>query len=343
MIDRPAMRRLIVFGLSIGCLLGCDYSESGMQPGTQIVASFDIGSGSTRMLVAEVDQCSGQVIRPLDQASVKLDWSDDLLRQGNGGFSAEMIHRGIEAIDGLVDRARQWQPERIQGVATQAFRLAGNAEEVLVALEQAGLDARVISQDEEGQMAWQLVDQTLPVRSQPLVVWDMGAGSQQWVWQQPEGTWQHAHSDLASVTFMLQVIETLNRPEGSHSPNPVTGDERARLDGLGADWFGNQASLREALASQPEVVGIGGVHGISIPRQLGIGAGDRITRVDLEAAVNRQLGKSDTEIGGKYAATDVTNLILVAELMSWLGLEAYRFLAADLTRAQLLTARTDCR
>lgn len=332
----------LMIGCLIGCLMGCHAAESPAASPTQIVASFDIGSGSTRMLVAEVDQCSGQVIRQLDQASVKLDWSDDLLRQDNGHFSAQIIHEGIGAIDGLVDRARQWQPDRIQGVATQAFRLAGNAEDVLAALNQAGLEARIISQAEEGRMAWTLVDQTLPVQSQPLLVWDMGAGSQQWVWQQTEGSWQHVHSDLASVTFKLRVLETLDRPEGSHSPNPITDDERTRLNGLAADWFGQQGSLRDALSSQPKVVGIGGVHGISIPRQIGIEGDDPITRTDIEETLQRQLGRSDSEIGGKYAATDMTNLILVAELMSSLGLESYRFLAADLTRAQLLTARTDC-
>ncbi|MGY6586689.1 MAG: Ppx/GppA phosphatase family protein [Wenzhouxiangella sp.] len=342
MTDRPGLRRLISISLILGCLLGCNPVESPAASATRVVASFDIGSGSTRMLVAEVDQCSGQVIRPLDQASVKLDWSDDLLRQGNGGFSAEMIQTGVEVIGNLIDHARQWQPDQIQGVATQAFRLAGNAEEVLTALNQAGLDARIVSQAEEGQMAWTLVDQTLPIRSQPLVVWDMGAGSQQWVWQQPAGTWQHVHSDLASVTFKLRVMDTLNRPEDSHSPNPISEDERARLNGLAASWFGAQPSLRDMLASQPMVVGIGGVHGISVPRQIGIEGNDPITRHEVEATLQRQLGRSDAEIGGKYAATDVTNLILVGELMNWLGLDTYRFLAADLTRAQLLTARTDC-
>jgi exopolyphosphatase / guanosine-5'-triphosphate,3'-diphosphate pyrophosphatase len=46
-----------------------------------------------------------------------------------------------------------------------------------------------------------------------------------------------------------------------------------------------------------------------------------LTPQDLELALQWGLEKTDDEIGGEYAATDVSNLILVYGFMKELGIE----------------------
>ena len=307
-----------------------------------IVASFDLGSGSARMLVAEVDACSGTILQRLDSASAPLGWAEDLIAHQENQFSAEMLAEGSATLQRLVDQAGNWQPDRMVGVATQAFRQAVNAPTWIAQTRDAtGIDLRIVSRDEEAQMAWRLVQHRRGLPAESLVVWDIGAGSQQWVWRDNNGQWHFVHSDLASVTFKRRVMDVLGRPQNAPSPNPLTEDELMALEPLVPDWFGEQPELRERLASASQLVGIGGVHGLSLPRQMNL-RDSSIHRSAVKQALRLQLGLDDDEIGGQYAATDVTNLVLVAALLDWLDIEAYDFLKADLTEAQLIRDSADC-
>ena len=69
------------------------------------------------------------------------------------------------------------------------------------------------------------------------------------------------------------------------------------------------------------VAGIGGIHYWSLKKSLGRKEMNRpYTLTEVEAAIKRLQSKTDIQVGGKYARTDVSNLILVKGFMKALGI-----------------------
>jgi exopolyphosphatase / guanosine-5'-triphosphate,3'-diphosphate pyrophosphatase len=314
------------------------------EPPSLTLAAFDIGSGTTRMLVADVAPCSGEIIQVRDRASVRMPYASDLARSELKEFSPELIGRANAVMAGLMERVRDHHPEAMLAVATEAFRNAGNAETLLEQWQrQHGLTVRILGQNEEAHLAWRLVAQRSS-HPERLLVWDIGAGSQQLVWRDSDDRWQHFNSDLASVTLRNRAMETLKRPAGQLSPNPLDRTEAERLAAAIRDWLDPTqiARVAEYVDEGAHIIGVGGVHGISLLNQLGLDSGQTLTRAAIADQLERQLGRNDEQIGGSYADTEVVNLILVGTLMDLFGITRYQTLPVNLTEALMLDYVADC-
>lgn len=305
----------------------------------RIIAAFDIGSGTTRMQVANVAECLDGAPQTLVRREIPLGFSADLAEREDSAFSETMLRRADLALANLIESARSAGAEELVGVATAAFRRAENAAG-LVADWRARfeLDLNIIGQDEEGRLAYRMIELTLkPER--PLVVWDIGAGSQQLVWRNPGSrSFEHFNSKLAAVSFRNLSLTELARPEGAISPNPITADEARRLQVMLQTRLAAEVpvELVDLIRGGAWVVGVGGVHGASLVGQAGLQPGETLTRELLSELLETRLGLDDAAVGGEYADTQVTNLILVLELMKAYGIESYRATRADLTDALLV-------
>jgi exopolyphosphatase / guanosine-5'-triphosphate,3'-diphosphate pyrophosphatase len=317
------------------------------EPPYRTLAAFDIGSGSTRMLVADVALCSGDILTIHEQSMVRVSYAEDLLRGGQGRFSPALLQEANAVMSGLVEQARFYNPDQLIAVATQAFRMAANAETLLQQWQaEFGIEARIISQQDEARLAYELVANRLGRPMPRLLVWDIGAGSQQLVWKDPaNGSWHHLNSDIASVSFRDRALDWLDRPADRLSPNPIDPDEAEQLAMALSNWIdeAQTIALRDFVDHGVHVVGIGGVHGASLAKQLSLEPGETIiTREAIQAALTRQLGRSDEEIGGGYADTEVVNLILVGTLMDHIGIQQYQVMPMNLTEALLLAHARFC-
>lgn len=315
-------------------------------PAFQTVAAFDIGSGSTRMLVADVSLCGGQILAVRKSRKIRVPYASDLLHGDGRLFSEAIGQQASAAMADFSELAAEHGAERMVGVATQAFRQADNGQQLLDSWRQDfGLEIRIISQNEEARLAYRLVEARLGHSTDRLVVWDIGAGSQQMVWRDaPDGRWQYLNSDIASVSFRDRAIQQLQRPALSQSPNPINAEEARSLSGALSTLLDREdiAEVSAYLADGGHVVGIGGVHGASLVNQLGLQPGEEITRDGVQAALARQLGRTDQEIGGDYADTEVSNLILVGTQMDLYGIDRYQVMPMNLTEAVLLDLFEDC-
>jgi|GEM_PF-413031 len=309
---------------------------------TRTVAVFDVGSGTTRVHVAEIAGCGEAGWQTLLRRDVAVGFAADLARQANGRFSAEIMQQASAAVEALVEAARAAGAEEFVGVATSAFRSAANAAELVAEWQDRfGLRVDIISQRDEGHLAYRLIEAGQP---QPggLLVWDIGAGSQQLVWRCPDdGRFESFHSDLASISFRNLAIAELRRPPGTATPNPIGPDELARLAALVREQVGSEvpAELKQLIGDGARVVGVGGVHGASLIGQAGLRPGDELNAELLRRVLEGRLGLDDAAIGGAYADTQVTNLVLVLELMAVLGIDRYQATRADLTDALLVEFR----
>lgn len=311
---------------------------AGCEP--RIVAAFDVGSGTTRMQVADIAQCREQAPKTLLRRELPLPFAADLAEQADDRFSTEMLERAGTALSELVAAARSAGAEDLFGVATAAFRGAANADAVLDDWRtRFNLHVDIIDQNEEGRLAFSMIEFGLDDPG-ALVVWDIGAGSQQLVWRNPEeGRFRHFNTTLAAVTFRNLSLEYLGRADGTSTPNPITPEEAQDLRGLVRVSLGDVPDdLLSLIRDGAKVVGVGGVHGASLIEQAGVQPGAVLTRSRLSEVLEQRVGLDDAAIGGDYADTQVTNLILVLALMDRFGIQAYRVTRADLTEALLIGA-----
>lgn len=333
--------RLVVIGLVL--MLSACSGDAVPDPSCppRIVAAFDIGSGTTRMQVADVAECAPPETRILLRREAAIGFADDLARQGDGGFSAAIIEQSTRTMAELVDSARELGAHQWFGVATAAFRRSTNASRLVHDWErELGLKVAIISQREEGELAYRLIEANSD-GAEPLVVWDIGAGSQQLVWRRPgDDVFEHFNSQLAAVSFRNLAVADLRRPPGVATPNPIQPQEAVQLFGLVHAQVRDEvpAALVDLIASGARVVGVGGVHGASLVGQAGRQPGDQLTRELLATTLERRLGLDDAGLDSPYADTEVTNLILVLEMMAIFGLQSYQATRADLSDALLVEA-----
>jgi exopolyphosphatase / guanosine-5'-triphosphate,3'-diphosphate pyrophosphatase len=300
----------------------------------QIVGAFDIGSGTTKLMVARGCVGTGEVLQVLYEESAPVAYAEDLARSGQSQFSSEIIHQGELVLERLIVKAREKGAQSLVGVATQAFRKARNAQSVLRHWSlRFQADFQLITQDREAELALLLVEQ-LTGHNGPLLVWDIGGGSQQWI--------ARLNQDLkilkgtnASVSFRDGLHRLLERPVDQRSVNPLSPPELevalsfARSQARGE--FGE--GLDELLQSHSRIVGIGGVHGASLRHQLGLKNEGLIKRHHLERVLLERASLREDQISSPYSATEITNLILVLGFMQEYSIDSYELRSANLTQS----------
>ncbi|MCC6740067.1 MAG: Ppx/GppA family phosphatase [Planctomycetia bacterium] len=134
------------------------------------VAAIDIGSNTTKLLVAETG--SGGV------EPVREEIAYTRLGQGIGEgkpLQPEAIARTVEAAVKFAAAAREAGAARLVVTATEAARNAPNASEFVQACRSHGLEVQVLSGEEEARLSW--LGGTSDFPGQPTVVLDVGGGS----------------------------------------------------------------------------------------------------------------------------------------------------------------------
>jgi exopolyphosphatase/guanosine-5'-triphosphate,3'-diphosphate pyrophosphatase len=139
-----------------------------------LCAAIDIGSNTTRLLVAEPDE--GQLRTVMEQrAYTRIDSAS----RRKGKIAAEKVAEIAEAVGTQRRLAEELGAEAIKTVATAAIREAKNQGKVVEEIErEAGVEVQVLSEEEEGRFAFIGATKTLghPVDGEIAVV-DVGGGS----------------------------------------------------------------------------------------------------------------------------------------------------------------------
>jgi exopolyphosphatase/guanosine-5'-triphosphate,3'-diphosphate pyrophosphatase len=139
-----------------------------------LCAAIDIGSNTTRVLVAEPQD--GQLRKVLEQRAYTRIRAD----AGPGGeISAEKVAEVADVVTTQLRLARELGAERVRIVATAAVRDAANRDDVVRAIERAaGAPVEVLSEEEEGRLAFLGATKSLGHPVEGLIgVVDVGGGS----------------------------------------------------------------------------------------------------------------------------------------------------------------------
>jgi exopolyphosphatase / guanosine-5'-triphosphate,3'-diphosphate pyrophosphatase len=137
------------------------------------IASLDLGTNSTRVLVA----------RPTDGGLDVLDRRNTITRLGqgvgaSGRLAPEAIERTLDCLRGYHEILARHGVERVRVAATSASRDAANRDEFFDAVEELiGTRPELLSGDEEGRLSFRGATGELDPATGPFLVVDIGGGS----------------------------------------------------------------------------------------------------------------------------------------------------------------------
>ncbi|MFV5991508.1 exopolyphosphatase [Streptomyces sp. NPDC056231] len=146
------------------------------------VAAIDCGTNSIRLLVADADPTTGEL--------VELDRRMEIVRLGQGvdrtgRLAPEALERTFAACRQYAEVIKEYGAERIRFVATSASRDAENRDEfVSGVLDILGVEPEVISGDQEAEFSFDGATKELAGSEhlpKPYLVVDIGGGSTEFV------------------------------------------------------------------------------------------------------------------------------------------------------------------
>jgi exopolyphosphatase / guanosine-5'-triphosphate,3'-diphosphate pyrophosphatase len=206
------------------------------------VAVIDMGTNSTRLLVADVE---GGRVRELERRSTvtRLGRGVDT----SGQLAAEAIEEVCATVASYISMHEELEAERVVALATSAVRDASNSSMFLAELrERFALDARILDGAEEARLTYVGACAERPPRDQTLVI-DIGGGSTELV-----------IGNGSEVDFYASIqAGTVRHTERYISRDPP---EAGELESLASDVRGliGQSLAGAAIARAGAAVGVAG-------------------------------------------------------------------------------------
>ncbi len=146
-----------------------------------ILAGIDIGTNALRLLIAEMRRHGGRLeIRPIHEERRITRLGEGLVN--SGVLSQPAITRTLQALKEFHAVVAEHPVDEVIAVATSAVREAGNRQSFLNRLrEEIGLEAEVISGEEEARRTLKGVRYGLRADDRNFLVMDIGGGSTEWM------------------------------------------------------------------------------------------------------------------------------------------------------------------
>jgi exopolyphosphatase/guanosine-5'-triphosphate,3'-diphosphate pyrophosphatase len=206
------------------------------------LAVVDIGTNSTRLLVAEVT----------DGTVAELERRSTVTRLGrgvdiSGKLSAEAIEEVCDTVGEYIDAYRSLATDRVVAIATSAVRDAENSSAFMAELrERFALDARILNGDEEARLTYLGACADRPSIDNTLVI-DIGGGSTELVIGSHDEVAFHASLQAGTVRHTERHL--LDDPPATEQLEALAADVRSLLD---AELSG------EAIAHASEGIAVAG-------------------------------------------------------------------------------------
>jgi exopolyphosphatase/guanosine-5'-triphosphate,3'-diphosphate pyrophosphatase len=175
-------------------------------------AIIDIGTNTINLLIADIreDKTYNIILETACPATL-----------GKGGINnltivPAAIERGITALKTHLDTIEKYSVDKIVCIATSAMRDATNrAEFIDRAKQELNLDIKVVDGKTEAELIYDGVRQVVPIAKQPVLILDIGGGSNEFIITNSDGIiWKHS--------FNLGVARLL---EMFTPADPITKDE----------------------------------------------------------------------------------------------------------------------
>ena len=321
--------------------------------GSLRLASIDLGTNSTRLLVAE---CDGARTETVDRRMVITRLGEGV--DESGLLLPEAVERTIAALEGYRDEMAPLEPTAVAAAATAVLRGCGNAGEFLDRAERIiGTRPRVLSGEEEAMMSFLgavsgLADEAAGGEG-PVLVFDIGGGSTELIVGDRAAAAAGAPTESLSMRSVdVGCVRMSERFLKTDPPSPVSiGRMESHIVGKLRSTVASLLGEKPALA-----VGLAGTVTTISGIKLGLEEYDtdrihhsRLTRDDVEDIFRRlasagvderkkvmglEPGRADVIVGGAAVLRAVMDLagldeILVSEkdILDGLVIDLHRSLA----------------
>lgn len=276
-------------------------------------ACIDIGSNTTRLLVAE---CDGEQLHEIHQERVFTRIGTSI--RADGSVGPDTVAQVAETVVSQLRSARELGAVDIRAVATAAVRRASNRAELLAAIDSAcGLAIEILATEEEARLAFVGAAGTLDhVPSGAIGVVDVGGGSSELVvGTAPDRVSWCASFELGSGDLAARFLRS--------DPPSATEMSRAR------DHV--TAALGGAAVPQPvEAVAVGG-SATSLRRF----AGPRLDAAAFTRSLGLLAGERAADLARRFALDPERVRLLPAGLMILQGASERFGVALDIGRGGL--------
>lgn len=286
------MKYFVILMKTVALMLLCATSVYG-----DIVkrAALDIGSGETKILIADVDTDTNKIEKIHFQSYAVIKLRNDLAASIDNTLSPEIQTQLISTLNHY--KTLDFSPDQWFGVGTSVFRTASNGQEVLDRVKaETGVTIYLASQVEEGEIGFQSAVAASGLDANQVIAWDSGGGSFQ-ITTLDEDQLAMYGEEFAMVLATREVVSTIrgNIFDPKQSPNPMTKEEADQLASI--IQHEKLPLVPEWLAqTDKKVVGFGGASSIFSSGYIATGK-EVYTAVDVLEAIYKLTGKTDSELG----------------------------------------------
>jgi exopolyphosphatase / guanosine-5'-triphosphate,3'-diphosphate pyrophosphatase len=287
------------------------------------IAVVDIGTNTTRLLVAEVED--GQVVE-LERRTKITRLGQDV--DATGRLADEAMDRVAETIAGYREVIDRMGATKVVAVATSAMRDSSNGPDFHDHLkEKFGIDARTISGDEEARLTF-LGATAGRTDDRETVVIDIGGGSTEYVAGRAgaEPTF-HTSTQMGSVRYTERFLR--HDPPTAEEMAAVADAVREMVPRLEAEHAIAVAGTATSLAA---IDGAEEVHG----HRLSLASCERIAAMLAGKTVEER--RNVQGLHPDRAPTIVAGAVILTESIRSLGLEEVEVSDRDILHGAALTA-----
>ena len=180
------------------------------------IGIIDLGTNTFNLLIAELNT-SGYTILKKKKIPVKL---------GEGGITKDFItseayQRGLSALQAYKNTLEKFEVDEFYAVATSAIRCANNGPQfVKDAKDKLGIHIHVIDGDQEADLIYKGVRQSISLEEKPKLIIDIGGGSTEFIIaNQKQSFWKKSYQLGAA-----RLLETFQPKD------PITSEDVSILE-----------------------------------------------------------------------------------------------------------------
>jgi exopolyphosphatase/pppGpp-phosphohydrolase len=305
---------------------------------TERRATVDAGSGAIKVYVADVYTKSNQVKKVLFNEAFPVPLQKALaaspdkksvpgeMASPDTSFEGGIQEHLVGTFKNIREKFNELGVKKVRAVATEAYRQADQDGPRIVDTirKWTGIPLTIVSQDQEGHIAFECAVAKAGTDSKKTIVWDIGTGSHQMTHKTEDDQYDVFKKGMGAVPFKNFVISKIQGkdPQIIKTPNPITEENRQKALEFGKN-LASQAtpSLLEKVKTA-NVLGIGGLFKNSILTR--VNDPKEIHLSKLQDVTTSLLNKTDQELNSPFADTQVSNCMQVESLMKAFGISKVR-------------------
>jgi exopolyphosphatase/guanosine-5'-triphosphate,3'-diphosphate pyrophosphatase len=287
-------------------------------PKTITRAAIDVGSGSIKLTVAEVDLKNNKIHRILYAQEHAVPFKRDIQVGGKSILSDKIQKVAFDMLSNLQKEVSVHRPVEWKGIATAASRQARNAPEMFKKInEELGIDIAIISQNEEGRLGFETAAAVSKVPQEKLIAVDSGAGSFQ-ITTLIDNQLEVIEGQLGYIPSLELLMEIRGQKLDQQSPPATVTLREAEL--LVAKMHAKMPPCDAIFSkkindSTNTIIGIGSKNFIFATGATGVGK-NTFTKEELWQAIVKYAGKPAQEIKQfSQPDTAVLGMILLYSIM----------------------------